>query len=211
MRINLSSVLRWTLPVSLATIAVIYSIYRRGEIQYWDGAVGNWLATLLGIVTGVPVALLLERRRVASEISGKTREAQRVRRDMLTLLQGELSDAATRLTTRIGLKESIPIDPMKMSIWDAMRDSGNLIHISEPSLISSIADAYRIITVISDRERHIMQVMYGVNGTFPDGETAGTKLLRETANFYIPAVQEIQRALTVISKALREMHEVQVA
>ncbi|MFM9913878.1 MAG: hypothetical protein ACKVN9_10130 [Methylophilaceae bacterium] len=207
MRITLSSVLRWTLPISLAAMAVAYSIYRRGDIQYWDGAVGNWLATLLGIVAGVPVALFLDRRRAASEISGKEQEVQRVRRDMLTLLQAELGDAATRLAARVELKDSIPIDPMKMSIWDAMRDSGNLTHISEPELISAIADAYRTIAVISDREKHIMQVSYGATVRFPDGETAGMKLLRETAEFYLPAAHNIEKAMIAISKTLQEPHK----
>lgn len=202
MRVTISLTLRWLLPVSLAAVAVTYSIYRRGEIQYWDGAVGNWLATLLGIVTGVPVALFLERRRVASETSWKQREVQRVRRDMLTLLQGELADAAMRLKKRVELKDAVPFDPMKMSIWDVMRDSGNLTHISEPELLSSIADAYRIISVIADREKRIMQATYGVTVTFPDGETAGTKLLRETSDFYLPASQSIERALISISAAL---------
>jgi hypothetical protein len=202
MRVTISLTLRWLLPVSLAAVAVTYSIYRRGEIQYWDGAVGNWLATLLGIVTGVPVALFLERRRVASETSWKQREVQRVRRDMLTLLQGELADAAMRLKKRVELKDAVPFDPMKMSIWDVMRDSGNLTHISEPELLSSIADAYRIISVIADREKRIMQAIYGVTVTFSDGETAGTKLLRETSDFYLPASQSIERALISISAAL---------
>jgi hypothetical protein len=211
MRVTLSTALRWALPISLSAMAIAYSIYRRGETQYWDGAVGNWLATLLGIVTGVPVALFLERRRVASETDGKQREVQRVRRDMLTLLHGELVDAATRLAPRVALKDAVPIDPMKTSIWDVMRDSGNLTHISEPELISAIADAYRIIAIISNRERHIMQVVHGATITFPNGETAGMKLLRETADFYPLAVQNIERALAAISKALLESREGQIA
>ncbi len=201
------SALRWALPIILAIMAFAYSIYRRGEIQYWDGAVGNWLATLLGIITGVPVALFLERRRVASETNDKQQELHRVRRDMLILLQGELVDATTRLASRVALKDAVPIDPMKTSIWDVMRDSGNLAYISEPELISAIADAYRLISIISDRERHIIQTVHGVTVTFPNGETAGMKLLRETAGFYPPAVQSIERALAAISKPLNELGE----
>lgn len=210
MRVTLSSALRWALPISLAAMALAYSIYRRGELQYWDGAVGNWLATLLGIVTGVPVALFLERRRVASGTVEKQREVQRVRRDMLTLLHGELVDATKRLASRAALKTSVPIDPMKMSIWDVMRDSGNLTHISEPELISAIADAYRIIAIISSREKQIMQSVYAATVTFADGETAGMKLLRETADFYAPAVQSIEIALAAIFNALQNSREGQI-
>ena len=197
------SAIKWVLPIGLTVLAVVYSICRSGDVQYWDGAIGNWVATLLGIVTGVPVALYLERRRQDSEAAAKDKELSQIRSNTLLLLQGELSDAVSRVVSRMSMSNSIPIDPMKMSIWSALRDSGNLNHISEPNLISAIADAYRSIGVIADRERHIMNVIYGVNVTFPDGENAATKLLRESANFYPPALDEINKALGKIADSLK--------
>jgi hypothetical protein len=185
----------------LAAAAICYSVYRSGEIQYWDGAVGNWLATLLGIVTGVPVALHLERQRSAAEVNSRAIEAERVRRDTLTLLLGELLDAKQCVLTRLTMKDSIPIDPMKMSTWNATRDSGNLVHISEPKLLSSISDAYRLISVLADRETHTMTIVYGVNVTFPDGENAGQKLMRDTSNFHQPLLNQIDIAISAISES----------
>lgn len=203
MRLSLPTFLRWSVPSGLAVASVGYSIYRSSEIQYWDGAVGNWLATLLGIVTGVPVAMYLERKRSAAEVNSKAIEDERVRRDTLTLLLGELVDAQRRVIARLALKDSIPIDPMKMSIWNAMRDSGNLVHISEPKLLSCISDAYRLISVLADREKHTMTVIYGVNVTFPDGENAGQKLLRDTSSFHDPLLNQIDQAISAISEALK--------
>jgi hypothetical protein len=202
MKQSLHNILRWSPPSALAVAAIGYSIYRGSEMQYWDGAVGNWLATLLGIVTGVPVALYLERRRSAAEVSAKAQEAKRVRRDTLTLILGELADAQSRVMTRLALKDSIPIDPMKMSIWNAMRDSGSLAHISDPTLLSCIADAYRLISILNDREKHTMTVIYGVNVTFPDGENAGQKLLKDTSSFHGPLLSQVAQAIEAITNAL---------
>ncbi len=202
MKPSYSAFLRWSVPSSLAIAAICYSIYRSSEIQYWDGAVGNWLATLLGIVTGVPVAMYLERQRSAAEVNSKAIETERARKDTLTLLLGELLDAKQRVITRIALTDSFPIDPMKMSIWNAMRDSGNLVHLSEPKLLSCISDAYRLISILADREKHTMTVVYGLNGMFPDGENAGQKLCRDTANFHQPLLSQIDLAVTAISEAL---------
>lgn len=78
-------ILRWALPAALVMFAIVYSYQRRFETTYWDGAVGNWLATLLGIVTGVPVALYLERNRAKSE------RAERLRADQLDKRDGNSS------------------------------------------------------------------------------------------------------------------------
>jgi hypothetical protein len=145
--------LKWGMPALMAAGAIAYSFIRRHNIQYWDGAVSNWLATLLGIITGVPVALFLERRRADSEARNKKAEALRARNDVLRLISRELTDAIQRLSIRLGDGTSVPIDPMKTSAWNALRDSGNLVHISEPELLGTIADAYRLIAIIKDGEK----------------------------------------------------------
>jgi len=53
----------WLVAVLPAGFALIYSIYRFTNIGYWDGAAGNLVATILGIVSGVPIALWMERQR----------------------------------------------------------------------------------------------------------------------------------------------------
>jgi hypothetical protein len=64
----------------LAVPALGYTLFRSNQFQYWDGAVGNLVATLLGIIAGVPVALHLERRRAANEAKEKRREEIRIKK-----------------------------------------------------------------------------------------------------------------------------------
>ena len=45
----------------LFLVPVIYSLFRIGSQNYWDGALGNWLATMLGVIGGIPIALEINR------------------------------------------------------------------------------------------------------------------------------------------------------
>ena len=58
----------WYVFAAFALAAIVYSLFITTDSQgYWDGAIGNWLATLLGIIAGVPIALAIERQRISRE------------------------------------------------------------------------------------------------------------------------------------------------
>lgn len=192
----------WVLPATLVAVALAYSVYRRSEVSYWDGAVGNWLATLLGIVTGVPVALAVERRRVAAERSAQQDSAALAGRNVLLLLRQELVSAKAKVGERMALAQSVPIEPLVTAAWEAMRAAGMLHHIAAPSLIGPIAEAYRLIQVLAETEGTLLRVVYGVNVQFPDGESAATKIMRNAVAFHFPALGAIQAAIGVIDKQL---------
>lgn len=200
-------VLKWVLPLALAALAFGYSFYRRTELSYWDGAVGNWLATLLGILVGVPVALALERARATSEKEEQQRSDQRVRHDVLTLLQSELLGAKQSIEYRTTLGASVPVEPLKTSAWDAMKATANLRYVSAPSLIGSLSEAYRLIDVLAQLEKLLHRTVYGVNVQFPDGENASTKILRNATSFHAPAIMAIGHALEAIEGALTSVKE----
>jgi hypothetical protein len=96
MRVILSHVPRWWPLAVLAVPALGYTLFRSDQLQYWDGAVGNLVATLLGIIAGVPVALHLERRRAANDAEEKRSEEIRIKREILTLLREELENNLSR-------------------------------------------------------------------------------------------------------------------
>jgi len=76
------------------------------------------------------------------------------------------------------------------------------VGLSEPHLLSCIADTYRLIAFLNDREKHAQTVAYGINVTFPDGENAGQRLLRENRGFYQPLMNQINKAIIAISNEL---------
>lgn len=180
----------WALPAILAVAVFFYTSLRFDQVQYWDGAIGNLAASLLGIIVGVPVALHLERRRVSTENAEVQRKENRLKIEILTLLFEELKDNLQRLQQRAALSDSFIPEPLKLSIWDALRNNGSLRYISEPSLMNIISNSYRFLMIINNREEYFIQSMYGVNGTirFPDGESATQKIKKITEIFYLPAL-----------------------
>lgn len=190
----------------LAVAALGYTFVRTDQFQFWDGLVGNLVATLLGIIAGVPVALHLERRRAPNEAEEERREEIRIKRELLKLLREELQDNSKRLQQRTALTDTIPTEPLKTSIWEALRDSGDLKYVSEPSLISCIANAYRLLVIIYNREENFIQHKFGIGGTvsFVDGESATTKLLSLIFSFHLSAITNTQVALDAIETALNE-------
>ena len=195
--------LLWAIPGVLMAMALAYSFYRRSEIGFWDGAVGNWLATLLGIVTGVPVALAMERRRAEVQRITEDRSSQLIRANVLSLLKDELVDARAKVEDRRQRTETIPIEPLQSSAWDAMRAAGNLRLIAEPPLIGPISEAYRLIHLISETEQLLLRILYGANVVFPDGENAAQKVLRNVHTFHSPALRAISQALAVVEQELK--------
>ena len=194
--------LRWALPAALVMFAIVYSYQRRFETTYWDGAVGNWLATLLGIVTGVPVALYLERNRVKSERAERLRADQLDKRDVLTLIHAELIDARGKIAQRIDLSASIPVEPLKTSAWEALAATGNLRHVAELPLLHALSEAYRSVQVLAGIEQTLYRTIYGINVQFPDGENAATKIMRDAVSFHGPVLAAVGQALSVAESSL---------
>lgn len=194
--------LRWTLPAALVMFAIVYSYQRRFETTYWDGAVGNWLATLLGIVSGVPVALYLERNRAKSERAERLRADQLDKRDVLTLIHAELIDARGKIAQRIDLDASIPVEPLKTSAWEVLAATGNLRHVAELPLLHALSEAYRSVQVLAGIEQTFYRTIYGINVQFPDGENAATKIMRDAVSFHDPALAAVGQALSVAESSL---------
>lgn len=202
MRERVRNLLRWAFPVALVLIAIVYSYHWRFETTYWDGAVGNWLATLLGIITGVPVALYLERSRAKSERAERLRADQLEKRDVLTLIHAELIDAQSKIAQRIALGSSIPVEPLKTSAWEALAATGNLRHVAELPLLSALSEAYRLVQVLAGIEQTLHRTIYGINVQFPDGENAATKILHNAVSFHGPVLAAVRQALSVTESSL---------
>jgi hypothetical protein len=191
-----SSIIWWSVAFAMAATSVIYAFARRDTIAFWDGMVGSWLATLLGIVCGVPVALELERQRRRTEDVAKANAAKRLRIEVLTLLREELELVAQQLKDRIKLANGLPKVPLKTSIWDVTRASGNLTAISEPDLLQVFSEAYRWIGMIASLEKQRIEVMFGNDRTFPDGKFASEKLEEELRQFLKLASDTVSEALS---------------
>jgi len=79
----------WAIFIFVLLPSIIYSIFFSGP-NYYDGTIGNLLATVIGIVLGVPAAISIERWRDKMEQSQAKKDAETRRDKVVQLLIKEL-------------------------------------------------------------------------------------------------------------------------
>lgn len=168
--------------LALLLFPIIYSLYKLTNQNYWDGAVGNWLATMLGVIGGIPIALEVNRL-IADTDDRKKRKAEKDKeKAMLLLVKEELNFNLSRLKDRKGNTSLLPLHPFKTDLWDALSDSGEIKFINSPALLNRITSAYHIIKIVKRTEEECYKAMRGATIQF--GNKTGHQLLLEDARTF---------------------------
>ena len=157
----------------------------------------NWLATFLGVVVGVPLALWVNR------YQEKTTETER-KKKILRLLKTELLMNFGTLThwekeNNIMVRVIRLIVFLKSEFWDAFSDGGELQWIKDPVLLSEIAEAYNFIRMtlqLSNRYFEILKVPH-----YDQGKTAIRYTLTLLDEGIPNSMAEITKALNAIEQA----------
>ena len=185
----------WLVFAVFALAAIGYSVFRRASLGYWDGAIGNWLATLLGIIAGVPIALAIERQRISHEEQAHVAEHREHAIKVSFLIRDKLVYNSNRLTERINDKTSLPLFPFKNDLWRALSDSGEIRWIDNPPILNKIASAYYYIGVVSAIEDKCYQAIRGINPRYNDGTFASQHLLEDARKLDIVSGVTISEAI----------------
>lgn len=188
----------WVIVVALIILAIVYSYDRRSSQAYWDGAIGNWLATLLGILVGVPIALWIERWRISREERERIYEHNERAKTIAFLIQEELAYNQQRISERIRDKSKLPLAPLKMNLWKAMSDSGEIRWIENPSMLDGIASAYYFIGIVTSLEDKLYQVLRGINVQYADGTYAAQHILSDARKFDADVQKSVVAAIAVL-------------
>jgi hypothetical protein len=128
------------------------------DISFWQDFVSNSLATFLGAIIGIPIALGLSRHQE------KASENERKQR-LLPLLREELLVNLTQLSGWNKAKdkkaEAITIGPfLRDETWQAFSDGGELESIKNPRLISELANAYSYIRLMQQLSERYLSLLY---------------------------------------------------
>jgi hypothetical protein len=180
----------------------LYSFYRRGELTYWDGAVGNWIATLLGIIVGVPVALHLERIRsriLSAEAQRATLEQRAV---VLRIVLRELGYIRDQISQRSSAADQLPVEPLKTSSWRAITANGSLKHVNPPALLERMADLYRWVDILNENDALVKRTAYGINPQFADGRFASTVLLEQGRHAHMSVFNTVSASIDMVRDEL---------
>lgn len=151
-RIIRPGVLMWIIFILVLVVLVAYSLFFSGP-GYLDGAVGNLLATTLGIILGVPAAISIQRRQENKEIEKAEQDAKIRRTEILQLLVDELKHNEHILSRRLQIENTkYPHPEIRIIVWQAFSSSGDIKWIDNPTLLTQIAITYHFLQLVNNDE-----------------------------------------------------------
>lgn len=196
--------LMWGLVSILVAVPIVYTLFFQNPGSYWDNLISNWLATMIGLGVGIPIALWLNRKQQASEERGRREEAIREEKDrkdkILSLLQEELRHNRNMLEERVKAREEglhVPFYRLKTTTWNTFSDGGELHWVRDLELLEIMSTAYCYIYELTRTENLFMQVQYS--------PTEWSRRRNARSEVDLAIGENITTALDKTGKALQEI------
>jgi len=154
--------LLWIIVVALGVSPVAYFLLRITVLPisriaqlpqdqiFLDSAMGNWFATMVGLVAGVPIGLWINRKQQEEQERSQQREQAKHSKErkikILNLTRSELifnrDILADLINTQGQQPGTIYVTGLKDVLWNTLSDGGELQWIDDLDLLNKLADAY---------------------------------------------------------------------
>jgi hypothetical protein len=151
----------WSFLLLVLVVIVVYATLSKDA---WD-FLNNLVATLAGIAIGVPVGLFVSRRQAEQEEAKRLRTEADERKKRVTkivsLLQRELRDGLTtlkRIKSAGAVSTWTGYNPIKIELWQAFSDGGEIEWIDDPDLLDKLAAAYHHLRLHSTYQDSMLEV-----------------------------------------------------
>lgn len=133
--------------ILIVVAALVAAVAVRGSGAFQEAFLANLAATLVGLLAGVPFALLLVRWQMVRQATSERAESLRRRRAVLEAIRGELTDNLADLADRREPDGTrvIKTPALGVEVWRAMADGGELRHVDDVVLLRQLARAYRFV------------------------------------------------------------------
>jgi uncharacterized membrane protein len=119
--------------------------------SYWQGLMGNWFATVIGVIAGLPIALMLNRiaeRTASAKRLTEEAHARRTRlRRLYEIVGRELRDNLADL--RSTSQGTTPRLHFPVGRWEAIVASGEVRLIDNLETLEALAETYEAITTVN--------------------------------------------------------------
>ncbi|WP_433172699.1 hypothetical protein [Actinoallomurus sp. CA-150999] len=199
----------WMLVGLIAGIAPaawygVYQIFKNEKTwltsSYMIQLMGGWLATVMGVVIGLPIAAWLADRASAAERRKQRQQEERLAADMrartLTVVGRELASSLP------GLQEmasgTLTRFHYNVGRWNALTSSGDLKWIRTLSVIDDLAEAYEALEVVNVLASSWLTSL-GTHRIPGEGPHLARQLAVEAAN---DATAAIEKALQTVDAEL---------
>lgn len=210
---NTKLALYWIAVIVFVALGILIARICFNQIPqsaFRDSFLGNLLATIIGIIAGIPIALWVSRlqqnEQEKIEKVFKQREEAEHTIKILSLVGKELEFDLTQLKKqKQGLSEYgerfLPIDGQKDELWNAFSDGGELQWIKDLHLLDIISIAYYDIR----RVIHIEKLL--LDAKRPQNYIADLVILRGKWLLEInqEVIESVELALNEINKVVEEL------
>jgi hypothetical protein len=164
----MKSISFWLSRLAIVIVAIIptwYFLSHIADSQFLDNLMGNWFATMIGVIVGIPIALEIHRRQQQAqekkEQETQEREALTRKAKILSLVKKELEYNRDVLVARPETIKRLDLeDRLKDELWHAFSDGGELQWIRDLQLIDSFSTAYHHIRTIIFLEERLFDAIH---------------------------------------------------
>lgn len=133
--------------IAIVICSLIYTYFVRLDSNFWKNAVGNLLATLIGLAAGVPVGFGINRYLESAQIEKCEVEKHKKELEILESIKEEIEFCLNNIFLTPGKDDVKKFlgTPYRTNIWDAFCASAEIKYISSSKLLAQIAHAYHYI------------------------------------------------------------------
>lgn len=149
-----------------AVVPIVYFFLRITNQPFLDSAMGDWFATMIGAVVGIPIALWLSRWQQGEQERKKTEALDRQSDERRTRIVGLIAEELaynrhqllhSQVEQNGTTKRVVILNGLKDELWRALSDGGELQWLNDLSLLQAFAEAYHHIRRVIAVERLWMQ------------------------------------------------------
>lgn len=183
--------------IVIIILGIIYAFYHWND-TFISGLTGNFLATIGGVIIGIPIALWLNREQLRREDLKRKEAANKRSKELLNLLKVELKSNLSIIPKRKGIPEMSQAFPFKTELWNSFSLSGELKWIPTQQLVADLSAAYHLIKHIRKLEEIGIEIINRPINRFD-------KVTSHPNNTYNTARAFDQRLSILIKHAVKEI------
>jgi hypothetical protein len=207
----------WQITLIIIIGVLLWALFLFFTDQSFRGSsLSNFLATIVGVVVGIPIALLIAQRQQAEQElrdSAANLADKKLRQvKILSLIQTELKHTLEILNLRnVGPKDKdyyTQSPGVKYDLWNAFSASGELQWVDDIDVLATLSDAYYYLRWIAQLEGHFFDPNFydsvvRSGGGMPAFQTIrGSRTIDSLQTITPTAIHKVEQALRDIERVL---------
>jgi hypothetical protein len=158
MKIRFKNILQsFLVPIVLVIVAPV-AIYLLLGAQTWQDFLPNFLATMLGAIVGIPIAIGISNQQETKKEQAQKEKIIPILKEELFVNLGHLSNWQKSNSQKLETVYSSIF--LEDSAWSAFSDSGELEFIKDVEVLKKISHAYNTVRTVKELSEKYMELIH---------------------------------------------------